>query len=143
MTLLGTRGLISIATLEGPPRGQLEYNGRLFVIAGTKLYEVLLATSGIGLPITVTTTVLGTGIANDGLPASLAASQTQLLMASGGNVYLLTLATNVFTQVAASNFTLSTGPAPVLQVAFVISFFLALIKNRHTVQISNGLDGAN
>lgn len=138
-----TPGLSSIAVLDGAPRGQLEFNGRLFVIAGTKLYELaLLSTGSPGIPIQVQTTVLGT-VANDGLPASLAANQFQLLMCSAGNVYLLNLATNAFSQVPASNFTLSTGPAPVIQVAFCDSFFLALIKNSQTVCISNVLDGAN
>lgn len=118
----------------------MEFNGRAFVVAGTKLYELSLAS--FGSPISITTTVRGTGLANDGLPASLAANQTQLLIASGGNVYLLDLGTNAFSQVPAANFTLSTGPAPVIQVAFLDSFFLALIANSQTVCISNVLDGS-
>jgi hypothetical protein len=143
MILLQTPGILSIAQLDGAPRGQLEFNGRLFVIAGTKLYEIVMLSPSSGIiPIIIQANVLGT-VANDGLPASLAANQFQLLMCSAGNVYLLNLATNAFSQVAASNFTLSTGPAPVIQVAFCDSFFLALIKNSQTVQISNVLDGAN
>lgn len=141
--LLSTPGIASIAVLEGPPRAQLEYNGRLFVVAGTKLYEITQTSAGAGLPITVTTTILGSGITNDGLPASMAANQIQLLIASGGSVYLFVFATGVFSQVAASNFTLASGPAPVIQVAFCDSFFLALIKNSQVVQVSNVLDGAN
>lgn len=141
MILLGTPGLVAIATLDGAPRAQHEFNGRLFVIAGTKFYEIVQNTPGP--PITVTANVLGSGLANDGLPASMATNETQLLMCSGGSVYLYTFATNVFVQVAAANFTLSTGPAPVIQVAFCDSFFLALIANSQTVCISNVLDGAN
>jgi len=143
MVLNQTPGLASIANLGAAPRGQLEYNGRLFVVAGTGLYEVTQTASGP--PITVTTTLLSgaTLLANDGLPASLVASQTQLLIASGGSVYLLVLATNVFSQVAASNFTLSTGNAPVKQVEFCDSFFLALIANSGTVCISNVFDASS
>jgi hypothetical protein len=143
MVLNPTPGLATIANPQNAaPRGQLEYNGRLFVVAGTGLYEVTQTASGP--PIVVTTTLLSgaTLLANDGLPASLAASQTQLLIASGGSVYLLVLATNAFSQVAASNFTLSTGNAPVKQVAFCDSFFLALIANSGTVCISNVFDAS-
>ena len=145
MALMPTPGLAQIASLEAAPRGQLEYNGRLFVVAGTKLYEITQTASGTGVPITVTATALNGTIplANDGLPASLAANQTQLLIASGGSVYLLVLATNAFSQVAASNFTLPSGPAPVIQVAFCSSFFLALMANSQTIGISNVLDGGN
>lgn len=142
LILLPTPGLISLtADLDGPPRAQLEFNGRLFVIAGTKLYEVKLVS--LGFPIHISLTVLGTGIANDGLPASMAANELQLLMCSAGSVYLFTFATNAFVQVPAANFTLPSGPAPVIQVAFCDSFFLALIANSQTVQISNVLDGVN
>src|SRR6266849_4841841 len=140
MILVQTPGLVSIAALDGPSRGQLEYNGRLFVVAGSYLYEIVETASGF--PITVTANNLGQ-VTNDSLPASLAANETQLLVASGGNVYLLTLATNAFAQVPAANFTLPSGPAPVIQVAFCDSFFLALLANSQTIQISNVLDGGN
>jgi hypothetical protein len=144
--LMPTPGLASIATLSGVPRAQLEFNGRLFVVAGVNLYEIKLISSGsYGIPIQVSSTVLNgsTPMINDGLPASIVASQTQLLIASGGSVYLLVLATNAFSQVPATNFTLATGPAPVIQVAFVDSFFLALIKNSQTISISNVFDAGN
>jgi hypothetical protein len=144
MVLNSTPGIVSITAFLGAPRGQLEFNGRLFVVADTQLYEIIqTGGGGLGVPITVSKTVRGTGLANDGLPASLACSQTQLLIASGGSVYLLVLATNVFSQVAASNFTLSTGPAPVKQVAFCDSFFLALIANSGTIGISNVFDASS
>jgi hypothetical protein len=152
VTLMPTPGLAAITdsaggnSLAGAPRGQLEFNGRLFVVADVNLYEVtLVATGSYGVRILVSLTVLNgsTPMVNDGLPVSMVASQTQLLIASGGSVYLLVLATNAFSQVPASNFTLATGQAPVIQVAFVDSFFLALIKNSQTISISNVLDGAN
>ena len=143
MVLNPTPGIAKIAAFGGSPRGQLEYNGRLFVVADTQLYEITQTIGGTGMPIVVSTAVRGTNLANDGLPASMAASQTQLLIASGGSVYLLILATNAFSQVAATNFTLATGPAPVKQVAFCDSFFLALIANSGTVCISNVFDASS
>src|SRR5271167_2157774 len=68
MTLMPTPGLVSISTFGGSPRGQLEYNGRLFVVADTHLYEVTQASGGAGSPIVVTVTSRGSGLANDGLP---------------------------------------------------------------------------
>lgn len=146
MILLGTPGLAAIASLVGTPRGSLEFNGRLFVVGGVNLYEVTLVSLANGIvPIQISLTVLNPALplANDGLPVSMAASQTQLLIASGGSVYLLVLATNVFSQVAASNFTLASGPAPVKQIAFASNFFLALMANSQTIQISNVLDGSS
>jgi hypothetical protein len=143
MVLNPTPGLAKIASFGGAPRGQLEYNGREFIVADTQLYEITQTSGGTGVPITVSVTVRGTGLANDGLPASMVCSQTQLLVASGGSVYLLVLATNAFSQIAASNFTLSTGPAPVRQVEFCDSFFLALIANSGTVCISNVFDASS
>lgn len=158
MSLLPTPGLAAIAQLEAVPRGQMEFNGRTFVVAGTKLYEILLISlGGSGIPIQVSTNVLSgaVALANDGLPASLAANENQLLVTSGGSVYVYylntmkdsvtgaTITAGTFKQVPASNFTLSSGNAPVVEVEFCDSFFLALIANSQNVQISNVLDGFN
>src|SRR5258708_6303793 len=160
LTLQPTPGLTSIlATLDGPPRGQLEFNGLLFIVAGTKFYQITLTSLGSSgfpsTPIAVGCTVLGTALANDGLPASLAANENQIIITSAGNVYIyyvntmndsvtnVSISAGTFKQVPASNFTLSTGPAPVKQIAFCDSFFLALIANSQNIQVSNVLDGFN
>jgi len=162
MTLMPTPGLAALlTTLDGPPRGQLEFNGLLFVIAGMKFYQInLTSLSVFGFPTTpmvVSATPLNgaTALANDGLPASLAANENQILMTSAGNVYIYyvnaindsvtgaSIPAGTFKQVPASNFTLSSGNAPVKQVVFCDSFFLALIANSQNIQISNVLDGFN
>lgn len=145
MALLYTPGLKSFATLDGIPRGQKEFNGRYFVAGAQNFYEAFptFNTDGSLASISLTVRNVGTPLLNDFKPVSMAANEFQLLMSSGGNVYLFNLNTNAFSQVAASNFTLSTGPAPVTQVAFCTSFFLALIANSQTIQISNVLDGSN
>lgn len=145
MAMLYTPGLKSFATLDGPPRAQLEYNGRHFVVGAVNLYEMIPTFNGDGSLHSVTPTVRNPGspLANDAKPASMAANETQLLIASGGAVYLMTLATNAFQVIPASNFTLPSGPAPVTQVAFCDSFFLALIANSQNIQISNVLDGTS
>jgi hypothetical protein len=161
MTLLSCPGITKIATLDAAPRAQQEFNGRLFVVGGTKFYEIILSSLAIPgvptIPIVVSTNVLNPSlpIANDGLPASIAVNENQILIASGGSVYIYylnamtdsvsgaSIAAGTFAQVAASNFTLASGNAPVKQVAFCDSFFLALIANSQNVQVSNVLDGAN
>ena len=161
MTLLSAPGLASIAQLDAAPRAQLEFNGRLFVVGGINFYEILLTSLPIfGKPITpivVSKAILNpaTPLNNDGLIASIAANENQIILTSGGSVYIyyvnamndsvtgLPIAAGTFQQVPASNFTLSSGPAPVKQVIFADSFFLALIANSQSIQISNVLDGYN
>src|SRR5215471_9611225 len=143
--MLYTPGLKSFATLDGIPRGQMEFNGRHFIAGSANFYESIPTFNIDGSLKSLSLTVRNSGVplANDGKPVTMAANEFQLLLSSGGSVYLFNLNTNAFSQVAASNFTLSTGNAPVSQVAFCDSFFLALIANSQTVQISNVLDGSN
>lgn len=161
MTLLNTPGLAVLAQLDAAPRQQLEFNGMLYVVGGVNFYQINLMSLPVAgtpiIPAVVSTTILNVGLplSNDGLPASIAANENQLLISSAGNVYIyylnkmndsvtgLPVAAGTFLQVPASNFTLSTGNAPVKQVAFCDSFFLALIANSQSVQISNVLDGFN
>lgn len=126
--LLPTPGLSQfLDTGKANTRGQLRSNDRSFLVSGDTLYEVF--SNG-------TTTNLGTVI-DDGLPASLAVSQLHLVIASGGTVYVLTLATNAFVAIAAGTLT------NVSQVVYCDSFFLALIKTSQTVRISAVLDGTS
>jgi len=157
MALYPTPGLKLLTTLEAAPRAQLEFNGRHFIVAGTKLYEGIATLDIHGSFVSLAMNVLNpaTPIVNDFLPASMAANETQLLIASGGFVYvyylatmtdsvtLLPVAAGTFVQVPISSFTLPSGNAPVIQVAFCDSFFLALIANSQTVCISDVLDGRN
>lgn len=157
MALWNTPGLRQLISLDGPPRGQFEFNGRLFAAGKVNFYEIIPTFSASGVLLSAITKVLNPALPliNDFLPVSMAANETQLLIASGGNVYIyylaktvdsvtnLPVAAGIFSQVAASNFTLSTGNAPVKQVVFCDSFFLALIANSQTIGISNVLDGNN
>jgi hypothetical protein len=163
MILLNTPGLFSLAQVGlTPTRGLYEFNGTLYSVSGASLYQVNLVSPGgwannVFVPAQVTTTLLNPNLPmqNDGLRASMAANENQLLIASGGSVYLyyintmndsvtgLSVAAGTFVQVAATNFTLASGNAPVKQVVFCDSFFLAFIANSQAVQISNVLDGNN
>jgi hypothetical protein len=84
-TLTGpdTNGNTAAGINLGPIRGMLAGEHRLFVVAGTCLYEVL--SNG-----TFTNRSLlpgATTLLNDGKPAQLAANGTQLLVTSGGLTY--------------------------------------------------------
>lgn len=66
---------------DSPLRGEVEINGRMFAVAGASLYEVFADATYSRIA----------GVANDGQPVSFAASTSQVLLVSGGNVYCLTL----------------------------------------------------
>ena len=161
MCLLNIPGLKSFANLDGIPRGQFEFNGRLFVAGSHNFYEITATLDSFGALVSVTATVLNSGVplVNDLRPVSITANEIQILIASGGSVYVyylsaftdsqppdgttpVTVPAGTFALVDPSNFTLPSGNAPVVQVEFCDSFFLALIANSQTVQISNLLNGA-
>lgn len=127
--LYPTPGLSVFSTLKTPSvrgaRGSFEINGRAFFVHETTLWEV--DSAGVA-------TSRGT-VEEDTLPVSMASSRTQLLIASGGRAYILTLATNVLTTIATA--TLNN----VSQVAYIDGFFLASIKDSNQFRISTLLDG--
>lgn len=120
-------GLSRFATLTDTPiRGMIYHNatGRAFVISGSTLFEVF--SDG--------TKQSRGNVANDGLPASMAQSNIQIMIASAQIGYCFTLATN----------TLSANPANLtapLQVQYDDGFFVAITANSNKFQYSNALDG--
>lgn len=97
---------------------------RFFAVAGSNLYEVF--SDG--------TFIARGAVGSDLNPASLANSNIQLMIASGGQGYCLNLATNVLTGPIATI-------AGAIQVGYSDGFFLALIANTAQVFVSNVLDG--
>lgn len=116
-------------TGEAQVRGGITIVGRTFFVAGTHLYEVL---SNGG------NTSRGT-VSSDGSQASLAASSTQLMVASNGHLYCLTLATNAFVEIDTT--TLVALQGRVSQVVFTDGYFLATLQNSGKFQLSALLDG--
>jgi hypothetical protein len=122
MALYPREGLVLFSQLPtGPVRGEYTVNGRTFAVGGGVLYEVLAN----GTPNALTAVV------DDGLPVYFAAGATQLAVCSGGNIYVLTLATNVITTVLVGALLGASS-----QIAFVDGFFLSLIFNSQKIQYS-------
>lgn len=79
-------GLVEWADLSAEIRGGVEVNGRAFVVAGNKLYE--LTSAGVA-------TERGTLASNSGR-VGVTYNTTQLVVGDMVNLYVLTLATNVW-----------------------------------------------
>jgi hypothetical protein len=124
--LLPTPGLSVFAALPDlPARGLFEFNGRCFAVGGARFCEIQAG----GVVVNIGAVV------NDGKPASMVANQAnQVLIASGGTIYLYDLATNIFSQP-------SGAPTGINIVEFSDGYFVALSANSNQWQLSNSLDG--
>ena len=109
-------------------RGEFKINGRGFVVADAAFCEV--QSNG-------TLTFWGT-VSNDALPVTMAASPQQLILASGGLVYLFQLTTNTFSQIPPATFA-----GPVAQVGICDDFFLAWVENSKNFYVSGVLDATD
>tara|TARA_B100001013_G_scaffold241720_1_gene149261 strand:- start:334 stop:1779 length:1446 start_codon:yes stop_codon:yes gene_type:complete len=110
---------------ESPVRGMIEQNGRCFAAIGQTLYEI--DTEGA-------LTSRGT-IARDTSPATFSSNVDagdEMFITSGDKGYILTLSTDVLTEVVSS------GAA---QGEFLDGFFLALDSDTSTLKISDLNDG--
>lgn len=123
--LYPTPGLKLFCALgDTPHRGSYTINGRSFFVAGQTLFEVMVDGSNQNRG----------NVGSDGLPVTFAANPKQLMVCSNGNLFLLTLATNVLTPIALTG--------PVARVGYSDSFFTALLQNSQLLQASNPLDGS-
>lgn len=123
MALLHVPGTLKFATLpESKVPGGFTVNGRTF-FAASNLYELLSngTVSNRGS--------LGAAPLN---PSMLTANETQLVVLNNGNLYVLTLATNVFAAVNMAQFN-----GPVSQIDFIDGFIIATIQDSHTWQQSD------
>jgi hypothetical protein len=116
--------LVTLA--EGPVRGWFAQNGRLFVVGGTKLYE---------LDATWVATERGSGLNyNDGAPATISSNGDaghQLFITSGSKGYVYDLTTDTLTFVVDG----------ATQGGFLDSFFLAVDPLENKLKISESEDG--
>lgn len=115
---------------EAGVTGMFPINGRAFV-GGSQLYE--LDAAGV---VTVRGSLGGTQPLR---PVQMFANETQLLCLNNGNLYVLTLATNILTPVNMAQ--LQGGAGSVAQIGFADGYFIAWFLNTHTFQVSQLEDG--
>jgi hypothetical protein len=129
--LYPTPGLEVFVTLPtGPVDAVFAQNGRFFALAGTGFYEVFGNQTFI---------LRGVVATNPSQPtmSSNGTAGGQLFVVSGGNGYILTLATNAFVQITDPDF--PTGQA--VQGRFVDSYFIVLRQGTTEWRVSDLLNG--
>ncbi len=121
-------GLTTFSTLAGETSVPQLYaqNGRVFAV-GANLWE--LFPNGANFKWGALTALNG--------PVSIAASNQQLVICSGGKLWVFTLATSTLAAVAMGQFN-----GPISLVAYSDGFFMALEQNSQVFYLSNLLDGA-
>lgn len=131
MALYSTPGLKLFfnAPDPGPVRGDYTINGRTFHVSANNVYEV----GALGTALHT----YAASITNDALPVSFAGGSNQLLIASGGNAYVIDLTLNTLTLIPAGTLT------NVSMVAYIDGFFFALIKNSNQIFASTLLDATS
>lgn len=132
LCLLSSPGLSLFSTLpDAPLRGEWQVQipnspQRAFAVSGSTLFEVF-----------ADGTFLARGnVVNNGKPASLASSNIQLMIASGGQGYCLNFASNLLTGPIATI-------AGVTQVGYSDGFFTAAIGGTAQFFVSAPLDGTS
>jgi hypothetical protein len=128
MALYPTPGLVAFfaAPDPGPVRGIYTINARTFLVSANNVYEVGVLGTAIH--------TYAASVTNDAQPVSFAGGATQLLLASGGNAYVIDLVANTLTLIPPATLT------NVSMVAYIDGFFFALIKNSNQIFASNLLD---
>lgn len=117
--------------IAGKVRGGLTTNGRTFAVVANKFIEIF--SNG-----TITNHSTGSvDLTDNGRRAWIAPSPTQIMIVSGGNGYIFTLATNVLVQITAPDFPTGTATA----CEYLDGYFIVTIENSQQFQISALLDG--
>lgn len=108
----------------GKGRGIFSTQGRTFAVVGTVLWEIM----GVGVA-----PVNRGAVANDNQPVSWAANATQLAVASGGTLYVLTLANNAFASA-------SVNAEVIVKIGYSDGFGIALVASSNKFYVSAALD---
>ena len=127
MMMQSTPGEVLITTLSGEVRGMRNVSGRLFVAAGQTLYEKNADD---------TFTSRGMLSTSAGF-VGMASNSSQLAIVDGPNLYILTLATNVLTNVVAAGWRGSND------VHELDGYFIFVAPNTEQFYISAIGDGTN
>lgn len=108
----------------GPNRASINANKREFQVSGDSLYEIFANGTNINIG----------AVGNDGQPASMCNSATQLAVVSSGDLYIYDLTSGAFSG------PILTGLGPVKMVGYSDGFFICLISSSQKFQISSPLD---
>lgn len=135
----GTSALAQAKSANPFVRGEYEINGLAFAVIGNNLYQLFADGSF---------TLLNPNLPfpDDGLPASMVSSNTagnpgQLLIAAGGNAYVLNLSTNAIQQIARANFgDAQKNELDLAQVGYCDGFFIVSTRNSNFWFVSAALD---
>jgi hypothetical protein len=124
--LYPTPGLSLFSALSdiGPIRGILNANERCFAVCEDVLFEVYDDGTFLALGV----------VGNDGQPASMCNSATQLAVVTGGVLYVVDISTNSWYG------PVDTGLGPVKMVGYDDAYFVCLISDSQKFQISSLLD---
>ena len=109
--------------LNGPPRGEFIFNGRVFAVAGSHFYELFATAPPIDRGM----------VSRDARPAYFAGGPNQILISSAGVLSVFDLTTNLITPVDAS--TLAGNVAG--KIGYVDGFFVVLFKDSGKFQYSS------
>lgn len=102
--------------IQGFVRGMFSLNGHCYAVVGTNVVEIMSDATIINYSVSS-----GLAIPDDGLPVSFAANPTQLMITSGGNGYILSMA--ALQQITDADF--PTGYAG--QCEFLDGYFIVLL----------------
>lgn len=135
MALYPTPGLSVFATGNGPLRGELAINGRVFWVGGLNLYEATNVAYAGEVAVSATATNRGT-VGNDLQPVSMVTNGSagnQILICSAGALYVFNLSTNTLTPVGGLQ-----GIPSIVE--FCNGYGIAVLANSNKFQVSNLLD---
>ena len=140
MVLYRAPGLKQFAALTNVAnvREMLEFGGRLFAI-GERLFA---SSAQILFEVFTDGTFIergALGVVGGNKPSMAANNANQMMIASGGQLFLYNLTTNAITEIDTT--TLVALQGPVAKIGFDDAYFIALLKNSQKFQISALLDG--
>lgn len=128
LSFVGTPGLRLFSDFAGlPVRGEIEFGGDIFAVAGNVVYRITSAGTPTALTPTLTT--------YSG-PVSLAHNGAQIILVDGALGYVWTKATSILAQITDADF-----PNGATRVAFIDHYFAVNVPNTGKVQLCEPLDG--
>lgn len=140
--LVNTPGLaVAYQLPDAPLRGEFHISEpgvlpQSFAVSGSTLFELINLGAGVVGTVANGGVINRGGVPNDGKPACFASSNIQLMVASGGQGFCYTLATQTLSAPIAT-------VAGVVKFVYIDGFFIAQIGNSAQFFVSNPEDGVD